>query len=123
MKSCIVHGCMPANCGCPESISQVDRYIQERTVDKVPTLLGMLPDNCEEGIEADSEGPFTWLEETVRTEMGTSTRTLSFRRKEEIHFTTCTCGCGCKKKFASVASCYCRDCGAGDCPSGDPRYL
>lgn len=32
MKSCLLHGCLPSNCGCPNEISQADHYIRTRMV-------------------------------------------------------------------------------------------
>ncbi len=82
MKPCIIHGCMPKTnqCDCEDAVSQADVFTSERLVDYVPALFGMLPDNCEEGIDVHSKGQFLWVEQTTRSPDMVETTTISFRR-------------------------------------------
>lgn len=37
-KTCLLHGCLPSHCGCPDSISQLDEYESTRVVGNLPPI-------------------------------------------------------------------------------------
>lgn len=65
VKLCLLHACLPSNCGCPDEVSQADRHVETRVIERLPF------DHVLYGKKGD--GPLTLIEETVRTATGSRT--------------------------------------------------
>lgn len=67
MKPCLLHGCDPSCCGCPDEVSQRDFLRQQRTVAELPAIDTLSP------VNHPNPGPYTLHETVVRNHRMTVT--------------------------------------------------
>ena len=78
-KQCILHGCSPEHCGCPDIISQTDLLRYEREVPELPPSVAL--SGLPKDVSPSDKGPFILVEEVTRSGYWTETNVIEVRKK------------------------------------------